>query len=162
MQPEDFTIRDATSNDLERINQVIEQAIMTWDLPERVKMLALPSYRYSYLDLQHMQLIVAAEPSGGIVGVAAWEKADISETPEGRSALLLHGLYISPDLHKQGLGSRLLARVEQLALDHQMTAALVKAQADAVNFFAAKGYRQLAAVNAERDYQNRFWKRLAT
>ncbi len=161
MQPKHFTIRDAAKDDLDAINLVVEQAILTWDLPARVQRLALPSYRYSDMDLQHMQLIVAAEPAGELIGVAAWEIADSDELPEGRSGLLLHGLYVTPARHKQGVGSHLLARVEQTGIDQQMAGVLIKAQADAVDFFIAKGYRQLPAKNSARDFQNRFWKRLA-
>ena len=89
--------RSADESDLIGINAVIERAVMSWDLPERVKRLSLPSYRYQADDLDHLELWVAEAPRVGIVGVAAWEPAAAGDTPEGKRALLLHGLYIAPD-----------------------------------------------------------------
>ncbi len=44
MQTTDIDIRLAGHADLEAINRVIEVAVMTWDLPDRVKRLSLPAY----------------------------------------------------------------------------------------------------------------------
>jgi len=160
MQANHITLRHATHNDLEDINQVVEQAVLTWNLPARVQRLVLPSYRYSSLDLAHMQFIVATQPSAQIIGVAAWEQAELSDTPEGERGLLLHGLYVLPERRTQGLGSLLLESVEQTGTEQQMAGVLIKAHADAVSFFVLKGYRQLPAKNPARDFENRFWKRL--
>ena len=46
-----LNLRPAAPDDLEEVNQVIEAAVMTWDLTERVKRLSLPSYRYNAHDL---------------------------------------------------------------------------------------------------------------
>ncbi len=78
------TYRTATSSDMDSLNQIIEQAILTWDLPERVKRLAIPSYRYSALDMKHMQLLVAEDHKTGILGIVAWENADPAEIPQAQ------------------------------------------------------------------------------
>ena len=142
------------------MNQVIEQAILAWDLPERVKRLAIPSYRYSKLDMQHMQLLVAQDQDKRILGVMAWEKADPTETPQAQAGLLLHGIYIEPTQSRKGIGSRLLQALEAEGRKSGVAGILVKAQADAVGFFLTMGYTLLPVNEANRDYHNRYWKSL--
>jgi hypothetical protein len=69
-------IRPAHADDLAALNGVVERAFMTWPLPDRVKRLSLPSYRYHAHDLQHLQVVVAEDGQRDIVGVAAWEAAN--------------------------------------------------------------------------------------
>ena len=59
MNSADINIRPANEDDLDAINGVIEAAVMSWQLPERVKRLALPSYRYNAMDLKYFSLAVA-------------------------------------------------------------------------------------------------------
>ncbi|MEJ2179918.1 MAG: GNAT family N-acetyltransferase, partial [Gammaproteobacteria bacterium] len=99
-------LRVAKKDDLDAINAVIEAAVMNWHLPDRIKRLALPSYRYSSIDYEHLEILVAETVDTGIVGVAACEMADPDEVP-GQRALLLHGLYVSPEIQHQGIGSQL-------------------------------------------------------
>ena len=116
-------------------------AIATWDLPERVKRLTLPSYSYQAHDLEHLTLMLAEAAGEGLLGVAAWESADPADAPPGRRALLLHGLYVRPDRHRRGIGSRLLAAAEQAAEQGGSDGLLVKAQPGAEGFFAARACR---------------------
>ena len=74
-----ISLRPATLDDLPAINRVIEAAVMTWDLPERVKRLSLPSYRYDAFDFDHLQMVVAEDATGQPVGLASWEAADPRE-----------------------------------------------------------------------------------
>ena len=83
------TLRRGKTADLEGCNAVIEAAVMSWDLPERVKRLSLPNYRYDAHDLEHLDLRVAEESLRGIVGVAAWEPAAARDAPQGTNGLLL-------------------------------------------------------------------------
>lgn len=155
-----ITIRPATPDDLPAVNQVIEAAVMTWQLPERVKRLSLPSYRYDALDLDHLETVVAVTHSGRIVGVAAWEEAEPQDCPAGKTALLLHGLYVSPEEQRGGIGSRLLAAAEEAARIAGTDGLLVKAQNDAVAFFLAHGLERFPALDPARHYANRLWKPL--
>lgn len=157
---ENFSQRVATSDDLEAINAVIEAAIMNWDLPERIKRLALPVYRYSETDFAHLEIIVAETMDNDIVGVAACEIADASEVP-GKKALLLHGLYVRPEVQHQGIGSQLFKAVEALVPVHGCDGLLVKAQTDAVGFFEFQGMQHLASINPASDYAHRFWKSIS-
>jgi GNAT superfamily N-acetyltransferase len=156
--PNEIAIRPAVEADLPAINRVIEAAVMTWRLPERVKRLSLPSYRYTELDLEHFGMVVAEDPDERILGVAAWEPADDSDTPQRLSGLLLHGLYVSPTCHHRGIGRMLLRQAEQAALREGRNGLLVKAQEDAIGFFAARGMQRLEVQDAARHYPNRYWK----
>jgi GNAT superfamily N-acetyltransferase len=151
------TLRPANTADLPAINAVIEAAVMTWKLPERVKRLALPSYRYSTLDMAHLHIVLAETPDDGIVGVAAWEPAEAKDLPAGRRGMLLHGLYVSPARWHQGIGAKLLDGALSAALARGMDGLLVKAQADAVGFFTAQGMVHLAEEDRDRHYVHRYW-----
>jgi N-acetylglutamate synthase-like GNAT family acetyltransferase len=153
-----MNIRPARLEDLDAINRVIESAVMTWNLPERVKRLSLSSYRYNEMDFKHLDMIVAEDTSQNIIGVAAWEEADKKDLPEGKSGLLLHGIYVDPRHHHRGTGKQLLRYAEQAAQQKDDDGVLVKAQADAEGFFIKQGMQRLPVENAKREYANRFWK----
>ena len=153
-------LRAAVTADLDAINHCIADAIDTWDLPARVKRLSLPLYRYHDTDLDHLQLIVAETASVGIVGVAASETAIPRDAPQGRYALLLHGIYIATSHQRRGLGSYLLKSVEETANLLHRDGILVRAQSGAAGFFARQGYEKLTVTDPERDYPYRYWKPL--
>lgn len=152
-----FSIRKATKIDLANINQIIESAVMTWKLPERVKRLSLPSYRYTKIDLAHFEIYIA-EKKGQIVGVAAWEEIKNSDAPDGKTGLLLHGIYVSPDNHHKGIGTQLFHSAEVAVKNKLVNGLLVKAQKDSVNFFIKLGMQELQVSDPDKDYANRFWK----
>lgn len=156
MTPE-ITLRPAMADDLPKLNTVIERAILAWKLPERVKRLAAPSYRYGAHDLAHLQIVVAEASGEGIVGVAAWEAVEPGDLPDRRTGLLLHGLYVLPEYQHKGIGARLLDAALAAVAEKGLDGLLVKAQADAAPFFAARGMSPLQVVNPERDYAYRFW-----
>ena len=124
-------VRFATRSDLDAINRVVEAAVMGWRLPERVKRLSLPGYRYTDVDYLHMQMYVAERPDKSIVDVSACEPADVQEVPKGKNGLLLHGIYILPEVQRQGIGSQLLETARRSASLNNMDGLLVKAQVDA-------------------------------
>ena len=161
MRLEDVTIRLASLQDLDELNQVVEQAIMSWRLPDRVKRLALPSYRYNDLDIQHMEILVAVGPNKAIIGLAAWELHDQYRDAPLTPAILLHGIYVLPEYQRHGVGSHLLKMVEETARSTGLSGVLTKAQSDAVGFFRAKGYSQLPTGPAPNDFPNRYWKSMS-
>lgn len=136
-------VRPAGADDLAALNGVVERAVMTWRMAERVKRLSLPSYRYHARDLDHLHLVVAEDPLHAIVGVAAWEPATPRDLPDGRRGLLLHGLYVD--------AATVAARTAGY------DGVLVKAQADARGFFAGRGLHPLPARDPARDSPHRFW-----
>ena len=105
MQATDIDICPAGQADLEAINRVIESAVMTWHLPDRVKRLSLPCCRYDSVDLDHFDIVLAKNGGKNIIGIAAREQADAKESPAGSRALSLHGIYAPPSHHQQGIGS---------------------------------------------------------
>lgn len=161
MKPAEITIRPAEIRELDVLNRVVELAIMGWELPERVKRLALPSYRYTAFDLQHMELLLAEGPDKSALGLVAWEQADNQETLAGETAILLHGIFVVPSYQHQGIGSQLLHAVEEAARTANFSGILIKAQSDAIGFFHAQGYSQLQTANPARDYPNRYWKSIS-
>lgn len=153
-----ITLRPATAADLDAINVVIERAVMTWPLPERVKRLTLPSYRYQSHDLDHLRIVVAEDAGRALLGVAAWEPASARDLPVGKTGLLLHGLYVDPDRQRAGVGSRLLDAAVSAAREQGFDGLLVKAQPAAEGFFLAGGLERVPAVDLARDYPHRLWK----
>ena len=153
-------IRPAKQADLEAINHVIEAAVMTWTLPERVKRMSLPSYRYTLADFEHLQMVVAEDDKYNVMGIAAWEPAEAKDIPPGHTALLLHGIYVDPAHQHQGIGRMLFSAVEQAVAKHRCSGLLVKAQEDASGFFLSQGMSRLQIEDPSRDYANRFWKRV--
>ena len=156
----DVKLRLLASVDLDAANAVIEAAIMTWDLPERVKRLSLASYRYDAHDLEHLTIMSALDAAEAIVGVAAWEPASVADTPDGVKGLLLHGIYVIPALHHTGIGSRFIGAAIRAARQGRFDGMLVKANRDAQGFFFSRGLQQLPTENARRDYPYRFWRDL--
>lgn len=150
--------RAAGQADLPAINGVIERAVMTWRLPDRVKRLSVPLYRYNEMDLGHPEVCVA-EDGVGIVGVAAWEPAETSDHPEGRHGLLLHGLYVDPGRQRLGIGSGLLDACVRRSRELGLEGVLVKAQADAEPFFRKLGLDRVPVQDASRDYSLRYWQK---
>lgn len=152
-----FRLRQAHADELPAINGIVERAIATWQLPERVKRLSLPSYRYHAHDLVHLHLVVAEDADHAPVGVAAWEPAHPRDLPAGKHGLLLHGLYVDPACQHRGVGSQLLDAAAAAARAQGLDGVLVKAQADANGFFEARGLQRLPAEDAARHYPHRFW-----
>jgi len=153
-----FKLRTATASDLDALNRVIEAAVMTWQLPERIKRLSLPSYRYTEVDLAHLQIVVSVDVKGQILGVVSWEPADKRDCPPGKTGLLLYGLYVDPAAQGKGIGSTLLDAAITAARNANADGLLVKAQADAVDFFARRGLQALPIEDQTRHYSNRMWK----
>jgi hypothetical protein len=69
MQTTDIDIRLAGQADLEAINRVIEAAVMTWDLSDRVIRLSLPVYRYDCVDLDHLDIVLAEDRRQNVIGL---------------------------------------------------------------------------------------------
>lgn len=159
MNSANIIIRPANVDDLDALNGVVEAAVMSWQLPERVKRLALPSYRYDEMDLNYYSLAVAEEDEK-IIAIAAWD-SEAHLAKQGSKGLLLHGIYVQPEYQRRGMGSRLFAAAENAVKESGLDGLLVKAQNDAVEFFLAQGMQKLQAEDQHRDYENRYWKQLS-
>lgn len=153
----DIRLRLAKDSDLRAVNAVIASAITTWNLPARLRRLIGPRYQYDEHDLNYLTVLVAENAAGDIVGIAAWEPADPSDTPQGRKGLLLHGVYIVPELHRLGLGNRLVKKALHAARQHGFAGLLAKANRKAQGFFRATGWQLQKVEHPDRDYPYRFW-----
>ena len=152
------SLRQADSDDLDDINNVIDAAMDSWGLAERVKRISQPLYRYQSHDLEHLQILVAESGASGIVGVATLEQTPASGFPGAQTTSILHGLYVDPAYHGKGIGSRLLTRIEEIATLTDARGLLVKAQREAVGFFAQFDFETLPVEDESRDYPYRLWK----
>lgn len=158
--PPRITVREAACDDLTAVNEIIKTAIMSWEMPERVKRLSLPIYRYTLQDLQHLSMFVA-EDDTGIIGVAACEQAHFSEIPVRKRGVLLHGIYVQSGRHRQGVGTQLLCAAYYRARRIGADGLLVKAHSEARGFFSTQGLRMLPVIDPGRDYPYRFWTEMA-
>ncbi len=158
----EYSLRRGTAADLPAVNHIIEAAVMSWRLAERVKRLSLPSYRYDAADLMHLTLWLVEDTGAEreVVAVAGWEPADAADLPAEAAGLLLHGLYVRPERHGQGVGQRLLKFVEHHAAETGYGGVLVKAQVEAIGFFQQHGYWDLPVADSERHYMYRMWKNI--
>jgi N-acetylglutamate synthase-like GNAT family acetyltransferase len=154
------SIRQGCPEDIDQINRVVELAVMSWDLPDRVKRLAIPSYRYHAYDMNSMIFYLAENASGEVSGVAALEALSSREGQENTSSMLLHGLYVLPECHHRGIGRQLLSAAEEHTRQDGFSGLMVKAQSEAKAFFSRNGYKELEVEDARKDYQYRLWKSL--
>lgn len=158
MKNEDLMIRTADAADLGAVNAVIEACVMRWNLPQRVKRLALGSYLYGQHDLEFMEILVATGADGEVNGLAALEATGDGELPAGRKGLLLHGLYVRPELQGHGIGNRLVSAAVDVARAQSLDGLLVKAQNDATGFFETCGFEPMPVDDSSVDYANRWWR----
>ena len=154
-------LRNARVSDLHSINNLIAAAIDTWQLTDRVKRISLPLYRYHEDDLRDMQLVIADTGDNEILGTAALEQAYATDLFDGLQASVLHGIYVAPNLHRNGVGSRLLEKIENMARSNGTEMLLVKARPEAISFFSDRGFSQLSTRDNSRDYPYQFYKVLA-
>ena len=150
-------LRRAGAADLALVNQIVDVAVSTWGLPARVRRLAGPSLRYTAYDLQHMDAVIAHDARGKPVGVAMAEPAGIGDAPAGLCALLLHGLYVLPARHGEGIGGRLVAWVTELAARRGRDGVEVRAWREAEDFFRSRGFQELRNEGSAGGYPRRLW-----
>jgi N-acetylglutamate synthase-like GNAT family acetyltransferase len=152
-------MRPANADDLDKINQVITRAVMTWNLPDRVKRLSLPSYHYDKLDLQHFRILLAFIDDR-LAGVIALDHEHSGEQLAYKS-ILIHGLFVVPELQHKGIGTRLFQEAERVAHKQSTQHLIVKAHKDATGFFTAMGMTKLAVTDEVRNYADRYRKRIS-
>lgn len=165
--------RYAKKGDLAGINQVITDAVMVWTIAERAKRLIIPVLCYSEDDFGYYKTLVWINHQQ-IIGIAVWDSDRPIETEKGY-ALLLHGLYVSPDFQGRGIGKALMAYVKELVLDAvavsvldgdlegdiegDIEGLLIKAERVSISFFEHCGLERMFPLSME-DYPYQFWQPL--
>ena len=149
-------MRSAGSPDLAVINNVVNHAIETWNLPERVRRLAKPSLTYTESDLDFMLAALGENEEGNAIAAALWEPE------EGRlsrhSSILLHGLYVMPEYQRNGVGACMVEHVSKIARKAGFHGMTVKSWRDSEDFFLKLGFSDSAISGQERLYPRQLWK----
>ena len=99
--------------------------------PEQIEGLIERNIRYSSRGGCQSELSLVAEADGVIVGYSALLGRRIS------------AVYVHPQFVRQGIGSRLLAGLEQIAVTHNIRTLRVAASLTAQPFYRANGYQVL-------------------
>jgi N-acetylglutamate synthase-like GNAT family acetyltransferase len=136
---------------LQAINRVIEAAIQSWPVTDRVKRLSLPVYRYAVADLDCYE-IHAARIQGQLVGVVAWCHWNSTHEADRSPQALLHGIYVQADQHGRGVGAALLQQAVNAARASGHTAILAKASRFATGFFERQGFTRLDSGRGDYPY----------
>ena len=153
------TAHEAAPTDLPQINAVIQSAITTWHLPERVRRLTAPLFEVDVTDMRDGQWLVTKNQDHEVTGVAHWTRAIGGDLPDKhRRAAIVHSLYVKPDAQHRGLGTALLGFIERAAREESFTALVVRAQRDAEGFFTANGFRPLRPEPDGVTYPRGLWR----
>jgi GNAT superfamily N-acetyltransferase len=138
--------------DLDTINGIVAAATLSWNLPARVRRLALPSLLYNAVDLQHMSIARVDADTFGALGVALWEDTGDAGQAADKRAVLLHGLYIVPHYQRRGVGTRLLELVADWARARGFESIHARAWRESESFFIARGFTARAANGTADTY----------
>lgn len=144
------TIRPGQPDDLPAINRVIALARDSWDLPERVRRLAGRLHEIGPTAFAGYEIAVAVDPAGIVRGVAVMllRPPALDDGAPGDRALYLEGLFVEPDAGRRGIGSRLLAAVEDLARREGLNRIDLRARREAIGFFSKMGFVPLGRDDA--------------
>lgn len=147
-------LQDVSAVHLGKVNSVLKAAIAVWDVSPRVKRLALTSYQYDEYDFQQLDFLGAWQ-DGELVGFVSLEPTLYDPLRSKRMAMLVHGLYVAPEVHGVGVGTRLVNAAKQRARDKGHNSLLVRAERNAKAFFEKLGFTPLPVEDAQRDYPHR-------
>jgi GNAT superfamily N-acetyltransferase len=157
--PERCTVARLGISQLDDINGVVTRAVQTWDIPARVKRLAMSSYHYHPADLDHMVLL-GARRQHALAGVMALEPAAADEEEDG-ATLAIHGLYVEPCVQGTGVGSCLIQAAVNHARNRGCRRIVVRAVRQARGFFASQGFQALPTGTDRTGYPHAFCLRLS-
>jgi GNAT superfamily N-acetyltransferase len=141
----DFSFR---SLDREHLDQVVDLVVrcdslvarwapLGWELPPDWPQAERQTWEEDLAD-EDVWTEIACDPAGDVLGVVA---ASAREGADGTGQLI--ALFVEPDLHGRGLGSRLIERSEEWMRGQGWNRATVSVLegAPAVGFYASHGWR---------------------
>ena len=141
-------IRCANKSDLPFINAVINAALMTWPISTRAQRLFAGALAYDAVDLVHFEMFVCIQ-ADQVVGMAAWDPHD--------EPSLFHGLYVTPDHQRLGVGTALMNTVFARATANGKKGVLIKSARASLSYFEALSFDRIEAT-ADTDYPYTFWR----
>lgn len=151
-----LTLREINTDELAIANDIVVAAIDSWEMKPRLRRLVSQTYQYDAGDFDTMRLFLLEEGEQAQAMLAVEDyPGDEVNLPD--RILLLHGIYVRPERHGEGMGRQLLEATKTLARDGGFAGVLVKAHASASGFFQAMGMQELPVTDERRDYPHRFW-----
>ncbi len=84
----------------------------------------------SVVEMLKQRVTIVAMADGVVVGTGALQGSEIKS------------VFVSPDLHRQGVGRRVMAALEQMASQQDVPELTVSSSLSAVTFYAALGYTE--------------------
>lgn len=149
----DYPLFRCSAEDLPQVNAIVMAAVMAWPLPERVRRLSAPLLCYRDTDLAD-HVIELAGPREVPDAVIAW----MHDSRHAPPYVLLHGIYVKPELQRSGSGRRLVEAVRQRAFGVGAAGVLIKAERVSVPFFERLGLLRLPPDTGPGGaYAYRFW-----
>lgn len=150
-----LTLREIDTDELATANDIVVSAIESWDMKPRLRRLVSQTYQYDAGDFDTMRLFLLEDEHPQ--AMLAVEDYPGDEVNVNARILLLHGIYVRPERHGEGMGRQLLEATKALAREGGFAGVLVKAHASANGFFQATGMQELPITDERRDYPHRFW-----
>lgn len=149
----EYPLARCSVHDLPQVNAIVTAAVMAWPLPERVRRLSAPLLCYRDPDLDD-HVIELAGPREAPDAVIAW----MHDSRHAPPYVLLHGIYVRPELQRSGTGRRLVEAVRLRAAAVGAAGVLIKAERVSVPFFERLGLVRLPPdVGPGGAYAYRFW-----
>lgn len=129
-----FTVRRAGEGDAEGIWRVHMRAIRdiakSHYTPEEIEAWASPRNPAHYIESIRNKEFYVAEEDGAVIGFGALDHEENE----------IEAVYVSPEVVRRGVGSAILQRLEERALDLGLKSLKMDASLNAVPFYRSAGY----------------------
>ena len=151
-------IRPAGASDLVEINHIITSALRAWDLPDRLKRLALPLLHYDTVDLEDYKTLLFLK-AGVAVAVAVLDTNTHYPGPTGTRCALLHGIYVRSTSHRQGIGNALQAAMQTQAWNLGYNGLILKSLPVSSGYFIRQGFETFSGKypGSGKTWDTRHW-----
>ncbi len=151
-------VNDIDRDRLDVVNDIVEEAVSSWGIADRVRRLILPSLLYNEVDLQHMRFLLLDDEGGKAVAVAIWEEIGGTDTSSRTRKVQLHGLYVRPRWQRQGLGAGILEFVGLWVGMHGLDGITVRPWRESEAFFRRHGFESASDRASPEDSSPGLWR----